>query len=289
MALVAGGCGSDDDAEPERRVSQTGAVPAPPAATLPEPGEALSGSPRLLAARLAEVSRELRRSIEEWRATGPAADALPPEDVELRVLYQQRAFRRLARRPALARATIRALPRWLRGEARDETYALRNLFALTSHANDRRFRTRRPLAPDVLLGHYRTAQRRFRVGWHVLAAVNLVESNFGRLRNDSIAGAQGPMQFIPATWRAYGLGGDVHDPRDAIMGAANYLRASGAPGDYARALYHYNNSPLYVRGVLRFARRMARDRRAYYALWSWQVFVRTRAGDRQLTGPGAVR
>ena len=44
------------------------------------------------------------------------------------------------------------------------------------------------------------------------------------------AGAQGPMAvLIPATWRAYGMGGDVRDPRDAIMGAADYLRASGAP------------------------------------------------------------
>jgi membrane-bound lytic murein transglycosylase B len=94
------------------------------------------------------------------------------------------------------------------------------------------------------------------------------------------------MQFIPSTWRAAGMGGNVHDPHDAIQGAANYLRASGAPGSYSRALYAYNNSPLYVRAVLRFARRMAIDRRTYYALWSWQVWVRTRRGDVRLTGPG---
>ena len=78
--------------------------------------------------------------------------------------------------------------------------------------------------------------------------MNLVETGFNKLRNDSVAGAQGPMQFIPSTWRAYGMGGDIHDPRDAIMGAANYLRASGAPGNYRRALYAYNPSTLYVRG-----------------------------------------
>ena len=54
------------------------------------------------------------------------------------------------------------------------------------------------------------------------------------------------MQFMPATWAAYGLGGDIHDPRDAILGAANYLRANGAPGESRRALYHYNPSQLYV-------------------------------------------
>ena len=74
------------------------------------------------------------------------------------------------------------------------------------------------------------------MAWHVLAAVNYVESRFGRLRNESVSGARGPMQFMPATWRAYGLGGDVRDPRDAIMGAANYLHASGAPRDYAPAV-----------------------------------------------------
>jgi membrane-bound lytic murein transglycosylase B len=116
----------------------------------------------------------------------------------------------------------------------------------------------------------------------------MIETNYGRLRNVSSAGAVGPMQFIPSTWRAYGMGGNIRDPHDAIMGAANYLRASGAPGSYSRALYHYNPSRLYVRAVLRYARRMARDPRAYYAYWSWQSWMRTRSGDRQLTGPGAV-
>src|SRR4029079_6882709 len=80
-----------------------------------------------------------------------------------------------------------------------------------------------------LLAWYREAQTRFNVPWNVLAAVNFVESKFGKLRSVSAACAEGPMQFMPATWRAYGLGGNIHDPHDAILGAANYLRASGAP------------------------------------------------------------
>src|ERR671918_212928 len=102
----------------------------------------------------------------------------------------------------------------------------------------------------------------------------------------SWAGALGPMQFLPSTWRAYGLGGNVHDPRDAILGAANYLRASGAPRDYRRALYAYNPSSSYVEAVVRYAEGMRRDRRAFYAYYSWQVFVRTPSGLRRLTGPG---
>jgi membrane-bound lytic murein transglycosylase B len=124
------------------------------------------------------------------------------------------------------------------------------------------------------------------VPWNVLAAVNFVESKFGKLRSASAAGAQGPMQFMPATWRRYGLGGNVHDPHDAVLGAANYLRASGAPRDLRRALHAYNPSAAYVDAVLRYARRIASSRTMFYALYNWQVFVKTPQGDRRVTGPG---
>jgi membrane-bound lytic murein transglycosylase B len=138
----------------------------------------------------------------------------------------------------------------------------------------------------VLLAHYREAQRRFGVQWNVLAAVNFVESKFGKLRSASAAGAQGPMQFMPATWRRYGLGGNVHDPHDAILGAANYLHASGAPRDPRRALHAYNPSTAYVDAVLRYARRIGSGGTMFYALYNWQVFVKTPQGDRRVTGPG---
>ena len=120
----------------------------------------------------------------------------------------------------------------------------------------------------------------------MLAAVNFVESKFGKLRNASASGAQGPMQFMPATWRAYGMGGDVNDPHDAILGAANYLHASGAPRDVRRAPHAYNPSSAYVDGVLRYARALAADRLLFYELYNWQVFVKTPSGDRRVTGPG---
>jgi soluble lytic murein transglycosylase-like protein len=124
------------------------------------------------------------------------------------------------------------------------------------------------------------------VPWNVLAAVNFVESKFGKLRSSSAAGAQGPMQFMPATWRRYGLGGNVHDAHDAILGAANYLHASGAPQHIRRALHAYNPSSSYVDAVLRYAGLMRRDRVVFYELYSWQVFVKTPGGDRRVTGPG---
>jgi membrane-bound lytic murein transglycosylase B len=93
------------------------------------------------------------------------------------------------------------------------------------------------------------------------------------------------MQFMPATWARYGLGGNVHDAHDAILGAANYLHASGAPRDIRRALHAYNPSQSYVDAVLRYARRMRADRLMFYELYNWQVFLKTRHGERRVTGP----
>ena len=244
------------------------APPAPPA-----PDEPIPRSPAKLAARLAEVDAQMRGHIDG--------------DITLEALYEQRAYRRLGAHPRQARAVLRRLPARLRPEARDTISGLHSLFTLTTYATERRFRTGPPTPRGDLRRYYREAQRRFRVRWDVLAAINFIESNFGRLRNTSNAGAVGPMQFIPATWAAYGMGGDVRDPHDAVLGAANYLHANGAPGDYARAVYHYNPSPLYVNAVLRYARVIRRDPHAFKVYWSWQSFMRTPSGEVQLTGPGA--
>jgi membrane-bound lytic murein transglycosylase B len=192
----------------------------------------------------------------------------------------------LARNDALARATFARLPKRDAAAARDFVAAHRELFRITPPLANRTIRTGPAEAPAALLSYYREGERRFRVPWRVLAAVNFVESAFNKLRSNSAAGAQGPMQFMPATWRAYGLGGNVRDPHDAILGAANYLHANGAPRDLRRALYHYNPSGAYVDAVLRYVRRIGVHRRAFYELYSWQVFVRTPRGDYRVTGPG---
>jgi membrane-bound lytic murein transglycosylase B len=122
----------------------------------------------------------------------------------------------------------------------------------------------------TLLGYFREAQSRFGVGWQYLAAIEFIETRFGRVHGPSTAGAQGPMQFLPATWARYGSG-NIDNPRDAILGAARYLVANGAPGDMAGALYHYNNSPDYVAAVQDYAGRMRADPRAYEGYYTWQV------------------
>jgi soluble lytic murein transglycosylase-like protein len=251
----------------------------------PPPDEPLPRDPRTLATAHVRTHSALYSGIDGWlRSAKPSPD--PPADVTLNALFEQRIYRSLARNDALARATLRRLPIELLPAARDVIAAHRELFRITPPISARTIRTGPAEQPGALLTYYREGEHRFHVSWRLLAAVNFVESAFNKLRSRSAAGAQGPMQFMPATWRVYGLGGDVHDPHDAILGAANYLHASGAPRDVRRALYHYNPSAAYVDAVLRYARRIGADRRAFYELYSWQVFVRTPQGDRRVTGPG---
>jgi membrane-bound lytic murein transglycosylase B len=245
-----------------------------PRAVLPAPAAPIPHQPAALVARLAATTRALDAAIDRWDKTKP-----PPRAVTLYALYQQRVLRLLARDPALAARVVARSP-----DVRDDVAARADLGRLTSPTT-RRLRTGRPEPPQRLLRWYREVQRRFGVRWQLLAAVNFVETAFGKVRASSSAGAQGPMQFMPATWRAYGLGGDVHRPRDAILGAGNYLAANGGARDEARALYHYNPSRLYVDAVRRYARRIAADPHAFYRYYAWQVFVRTPSGDRRVTGP----
>jgi hypothetical protein len=127
--------------------------------------------------------------------------------------------------------------------------------------------TARDTIPADLMPLYLAAARRYSVPWSVLAAINDVETDFGRLRAPGVtsganpSGAAGPMQIgiggaAGNTWARYGLDGnrdgraDVYDPADAIPAAARYLAANGAPRDLPRALFAYNHADWYVSKVL---------------------------------------
>jgi membrane-bound lytic murein transglycosylase B len=252
----------------------------------PAPDSAIPRGADALAERLTMTQRGLDDAVDTWREQGDPSRGAPPEDVTLYALDQQRIHRLLSGRPQLARAVLARVPGRIAAHVRATIRARRKLAPLATPQPRRAFRTGPAQPAGVLLRHYREAQRRFGVSWRVLAAVNLVESAFGRMRNSSTAGAQGPMQFIPSTWAAYGMGGNVRDPHDAILGAANYLHANGAPGDYRNALYRYNPSSLYVDAVLAYAGRIRRDARNYFSYYAWQVFVSTPEGVRRITGPG---
>ncbi|MEJ7798312.1 MAG: lytic transglycosylase domain-containing protein [Solirubrobacteraceae bacterium] len=253
---------------------------------LPRPDARLPSTAAGLATALEDTTLRLRNAVDAW--TGDRLRQRPPPDIQLLALYHQRLIFRLVGRPQLSSTVVARLGERVRGEVRDTLAARRALQAIPKGKAVRRprIRTGPPQPPGLLRRHYEQAEKRFGVRWQLLAAVNFVETAFGRLRNASTADARGPMQFIPATWRAYGLGGDIDDPRDAIMGAANYLRASGAPRDERRALFAYNRSTSYVRAVLLHARRIARDPRHFITLYSWQVYIRRDGRTMRITGPG---
>ncbi len=255
------------------------------ARALPAPDAPLARRPAQLAADLANTTRRLRTAVGGWTGAGRV-----PRDVTYLALHHQRILRTIAAHRQRGDATLRRLPRDVRGEARDLALGLRLLRSIPRDP-DRLPRVRVAAAEPAaeLRRHYDAAQRRFGVHWSILASVNFVESAFGRVRSASEAGARGPMQFLPSTWRAYGMGGDIDDPRDAILGAANYLRRSGARNDMNSALFAYNHSRAYVRAIRRFAHRMRTDPRAFRSLYAWQVYLRTKNGSERFTGPGRER
>ena len=186
---------------------------------------------------------------------------------------ERQLVHQLAETPSLIRPTLAALPPSLAAAVRSQLRAAQALRRLAGPPSGKPVTLHLDPAPPAgqLLADYHLAQSRFGVRWQTLAAVNLVESAFGRVGNTSSAGAQGPMQFLPATWKAYGLGGDIHSPRDAVLGAGNYLHQSGAPADERRALFAYNHSSLYVRAVQAYAHAMARDPLGFLTLYAWEA------------------
>jgi soluble lytic murein transglycosylase-like protein len=114
--------------------------------------------------------------------------------------------------------------------------------------------------PPFLLPIYQAAGIEYGVRWEVLAAINEIETDYGRNLNVSSAGALGWMQFMPASWEMYGVDGnhdglkDPYNPVDAIFSAARYLRAAGANTDLRAAIFAYNHADWYVDSVMLRAR-----------------------------------
>ncbi|MGZ4313291.1 MAG: lytic murein transglycosylase, partial [Solirubrobacteraceae bacterium] len=110
--------------------------------------------------------------------------------------------------------------------------------------------------PPFLLPIYQAAGIQYDVPWQVLAGINEIETDYGRNLSISSAGAVGWMQFLPATWKQYGVDAngdgvkDPYNPVDAIFGAANYLHAAGASKNLSNAILAYNHAGWYVQSVL---------------------------------------
>ena len=232
--------------------SSSGVPNLNPAAPLPTDASTI-------AADLAATTQRLRDASAVWTDLSQPA----PDEVQLLALHRQRLIAELADAPSLESATLALLSGSVAREARSDVAANAAIRSGIAPSNSPpAFHVGPPPPAAELRSYFDEAQSRF-------------------------AGAVGWMQFIPSTWKAYGLGGNVHDPHDAILGAANYLAASGAPEDYPAALGHYNPSKSYVKAVWLYARQMMRDPSTFLEYYNWQVFVITTHGDVQLTGPGA--
>jgi murein DD-endopeptidase MepM/ murein hydrolase activator NlpD len=110
--------------------------------------------------------------------------------------------------------------------------------------------------PPFLLPIFQAAGTAYGIPWQVLAAINQVETDYGRDLSLSSAGAEGWMQFLPSEWTQYGVDAngdgweDPYNPADAIFAAARYLRAAGGDTNVKAAVFAYNHSQAYVESVM---------------------------------------
>ena len=252
--------------------TSTTATPPPFDLTSARPPTTLAGDPAALAAQITATEGVLRDPAARGQAVSEAA------------LAQQLAYRQLGDRPEWDAPVLAAVPPELHpavtrhASARREFSAMHRKLSTTLPS----WRIVPPAPPDELQAEYQAAAAEFGLPWHYLAAINLVETATGRIRGTSTAGAQGPMQFLPATWAAYGGGGNINDVHDAIFGAARYLAANGGATDMHNALWHYNHSDHYVLGVMLYADLLAEHPLAWRAFYHWGVWYRMAAGDTYL-------
>jgi hypothetical protein len=279
--LLASACGGDDDTAetadtttttaPTTTTEAAGEDPEPEPEPEPEREEPprAAESPEALADQIVEAETAIR------------AEGTSEADLAWYGHVQQVAYRQLAAHPDWDATVLDGVPEQLRSTVEANTRAGRELRALvrTPRETMPAWRIVEARPAEELMRHYREAEEEFGVPWPYLAAVNLTETRMGRLRGISTANAQGPMQFLPSTWDAYGMGGDINDDRDAIRGAANYLRANGAPDRMDNALYRYNPTDKYVTAVNLYAGEMIADEKAFLGYYHWQVYYWTTLGD----------
>ncbi|OBB73210.1 lytic transglycosylase [Mycobacterium sp. 852014-52144_SCH5372336] len=265
FALV--GCSDSDKPETPAATSAAPARAAPPP-TAEEPRRELASDPVRIADDLVADERALRDPSSTESLKNAAAQR------------QQLAYRAIGRHPEWDPIVRPRIPPEL-GKVYDHNVHARRELGVMSRPKDTlpAWRIVAPTPVDQLMTHYREAESEFGVPWHYLAAINLVETAFGRVAGVSTAGAQGPMQFMPSTFAAFGAGGDIHSPRDSIMAAGRYLSANGFTRDRDYALYRYNNSNNYVRAIHDYAAVMAADPAGFDTYYRWEVYYLSTAGD----------
>ena len=265
LALALAGCSQQaPPAEaPAAPITKMDDAPAPPAGAQPQ-----------LAADPAQIGDDL--VADEAALRDPAT---PEPAMVAAARRQQAAYRAIGRNPDWDPIIRPKIPANLIQTYDRNVDARRQLSAMSPLRDTLpAWRIIAPAPAAELLGYYRDAEAATGVGWNYLAAINLIETRFGSIAGVSMDGAQGPMQFMPQTWAAYG-NGDVNSPRDAIMSAGNYLAASGFAANPDRAIYAYNHANEYVRAVKDYAAILADDPGAFAGYYRWDVYYNTTAGD----------
>lgn len=279
LAFVgAGACGAEEKTKATPSPAQSPFASSSPSSSPPPPPSPpqFQRSPLPPPAGYSSASEAANAIAESETAIRSEAGAASAERLGR---IQQLAYRTLVNNSGWRDPALKALPDNLRPIAQAHVAAGAKLRALTKPVEKLpAWRIVAPPPAEELRSFYSQAEVEFGVSWTYLAAIHLVETRMGRIRGTSPAGAQGPMQFMPATWDRYGQG-DVNNPRDAIFAAARYLKANGAPGDMRRALYRYNPSYNYVDAIETYAGQLKADARVYLAYYNWQVYVRTTSGD----------
>ncbi|MGA8328614.1 MAG: lytic transglycosylase domain-containing protein [Mycobacterium sp.] len=254
------------------------AAAAPPSSTTvavaASPSAPQGAQPRL-AGEPAQVADDLVADEHALRDPSTAEPALTAA-----AHRQQAAYRAIGRHPEWDATTRPRIPAELVDSYDRNIDARRQLDAMTSARTTLpAWRIVPPAPADQLLGFYHDAESQTGVGWNYLAAINLIETRLGSVDGVSTADAQGPMQFLPATFAAYGQGGDIHSPHDSIVAAGRYLAASGFATDRDHAIYRYNHASQYVHAVDQYAALIAGDPAAFASYYRWDVYCRTNAGD----------
>jgi len=194
---------------------------------------------------------------------------------------QQLAYRALSAQPAWVDNVLAVVPEELRPHVQANVDAGATLSGLTGSAPAPvGFPLWQILVPEpaaTLRAYYDEAEAAYGIPWEFLASIHFVETRMGRIHGLSSAGAQGPMQFIPDTWAAFGEG-DINDNHDAILAAARYLESNNAATDIDGALFRYNNDERYVAAIKAYAAVMMADPGAYDGYYHWQVFYASADG-----------
>ncbi len=275
FALV--GCTQSTGPPTTQGVHASPTVAATPFAsrTLPAAPSPPAGAQPRLASDPSQLADDLVADEQALRDPSTPADAL-----DAAAQREQAAYRAIGRHPEWDAIIAPRIPPRLLDVYDRNVDARRQLQAMTPTRDTLPPWHIEPPAPaDELLSYYHQAESESGVGWNYLAAINLIETRFGSIVGASTAGAQGPMQFLPATFAGYGQGGDVNSPHDSILAAGRYLAANGFANDRDHAIYRYNHASQYVRAVNQYAALLAADPATFVGFYRWNVYCSTTAGD----------